>query len=163
MSVNRQRPHVLVLPEDKANRQLANGFWLQIDPSRQRQLQILGVAGGWNEVLTLFRSVHVVEMDRCPTRFMVLLIDFDGHEERLQRAQDSIPNHLTERVFVLGTLTEPEALKPDLGSYEEIGSKLAADCREEADVAWDHPLLQHNAGEIARLREEVRPILFSAV
>jgi hypothetical protein len=163
MSVNKQRPHVLVLPEDKANRQIANGFWLQIDPSRQRQMQVLGVAGGWNEVLNLFSSVHVVEMDRCSTRFMVLLIDFDGHNERLQQAQDCIPGHLTERVFILGALTEPEALKPHLGSFEEIGTRLAADCRGEADVTWDHPLLQHNTEELARLREHVRPILFPPV
>lgn len=28
MSVNKERPHVLILPEDDANRQLANGFQL---------------------------------------------------------------------------------------------------------------------------------------
>jgi hypothetical protein len=28
MSVNKYHPHVLVLPEDDANRQLANGFLL---------------------------------------------------------------------------------------------------------------------------------------
>ncbi|HLK09316.1 MAG TPA: hypothetical protein VKV30_15275 [Candidatus Angelobacter sp.] len=163
MSVNKDRPHLLVLPEDKANRQLANGFWLELDPTRQRQMQVLSVAGGWNEVLNLFGSVHIAEMDRCPTRFMVLLIDFDGHEERLERARDRIPQHLTERVFVLGALIEPEALKPHLGSYEEIGSRLAADCRDDSYDTWGHALLQHNAIELARLREHVRRILFPTV
>jgi len=163
MSVNKERPHLLVLPEDKANRQLANGFWLEVDPTRQRQMQVHAVAGGWTEVLNLFSSVHVTEMDRCPTRFMVLLIDFDGNENRLNQAQHSIPQHLAERVFILGTLTEPEALKPHLGPYEEIGSKLAKDCREATDDTWGHVLLQHNAGELARLREHVLPILFLAI
>jgi hypothetical protein len=31
--VNRYLPHVLVLPEDDANRQIANGFVLDLDPS----------------------------------------------------------------------------------------------------------------------------------
>jgi hypothetical protein len=63
-------------------------------------------------------------------------------------------------VFILGTLTEPEALKRDLGSYETIGLALAQDCRDETDTTWGHDLLRHNAGELERLRETVRPILF---
>ena len=69
MSVNRHNPHVYVLPEDDANRQLANGFWQEVDWNRQRQMYVLSVAGGWNEVLRLFELVHVAEMDRCHHRF----------------------------------------------------------------------------------------------
>jgi hypothetical protein len=123
-------------------------------------MQILKVAGGWNEVLSLFEAVHVVEMDRCPQRFMVLLIDFDGHADRLQRAQNSIPQHLTERVFIVGALVKPETLRAHLGSYKKIGEDLASDCRKNTSVTWGHPHLQHNAGELDRLREHVRPILF---
>ena len=75
--VNRNEPHVLVLPEDDANLRLAKEFHLNVDWNRQRQMQVLRVAGGWNEVLNLFASVHVVDMDRLHHRFMVLLIDFD--------------------------------------------------------------------------------------
>ncbi len=71
-----------------------------------------------------------------------------------------IPEHPTERVFVLGTLSEREDLKGDLGPYEVIGSSMAQDCREDTDKIWGHLLLRHNAGELARLREQVRPILF---
>ena len=40
MSVNKYLPHVLVLPEDDANRQLANGFLL--DPNLlDRRIQLL--------------------------------------------------------------------------------------------------------------------------
>ncbi len=41
MSVNRHLPHVFVLPEDGANRQLAKGFHLEVDWTRQRQMQVL--------------------------------------------------------------------------------------------------------------------------
>jgi hypothetical protein len=163
VSVNKYLPHVFVLPEDDANRQLANGFLLDDSLSvRRRRIQVLEEVGGWTEVLERFKSDHVIEMDRNPHRFMVLLIDFDGREDRLDIAKAAIPDQLTERVFILGALSNPEALKATLGSYEIIGSKLAKDCSEEADSTWGHPLLQHNASELDRLREHVRPILFES-
>ena len=159
MAPNKNRPHVLVLPEDDRNRQLANGFHL--DLSSCRQFQVLRPAGGWGEGLDCFESDHIGEMEKCSNRHMVLLIDFDDNEERLQYAKGKIPGHLTERVFVLGTLSEPEALRAALGcSYEIIGSKLALDCRDGTSKTWDHPLLRHNADELGRLRATVRPILF---
>lgn len=41
MSVNKHLPHVFVLPEDDANRQLANGFYLaeSLDVRRMQVLQ----------------------------------------------------------------------------------------------------------------------------
>jgi hypothetical protein len=160
VSVNKYHPHVFVLPEDDANRQMANGFYQEVDWSRQRQMQVLPVGGGWNEVLDLLMSVHIGEVDHNPNRFLILLIDFDGREGRLDHAKAGIPDHLTERVFIIGVLTEPEALKPDLGAYEAIGLAMARDCREETYTTWGHPLLRHNDGELDRLRKHVRPILF---
>ena len=161
MSVNDSLPHVLVLPEDRANLQLATGFHLQVPWHRQRQMQVLRVAGGRNEVLGVFKSEHEVEMRRCRHRLMVLLIDFDGDTGRLTIAKRKIPADLTDRVFILGAWTEPEALRQaKLGSYETIGSAMAKDCREETDSIWGHELLRHNASELDRLRMHVRPILF---
>jgi hypothetical protein len=163
MSVNKARPHVLILPEDDANRQIANGFHLQIEWKRQRQMQVLPVAGGWVEVLELFRSVHVRGMETWPNRFMVLLIDFDGNvDTRLSRAKTGIPVHLLRRVFVLGALTEPENLKSEMGPYETIGRALAQDCGDRTTATWRHRLLLHNEAELARLQESVQPILFGA-
>lgn len=108
-----------------------------------------------------FESDAAAFMDRYPNRFMVLLIDFDGNDGRLDDARNKIPERLRERVFILGAWTEPEDLKKaGLGLYEEIGSAMAQDCREETDKIWGHALLKHNAAELARLREQVRPILF---
>jgi len=162
MSVNKSIPHVLVLPEDDANRQLANGFYL--DPWLDtRRMQILDVAGGWGEALDRFKEEHVPKMDQYATRFMVLLIDFDGREDRLAKVRAAIPDHLRERVFVLGAWNEPETLRQNLGSYETIGLALAKDCRDNTELTWAHVLLGHNAGELERLRRHVRPILFPNV
>jgi hypothetical protein len=157
---NNYRPHFKVLPEDDANRQMANGFVLEFPT---RQIQILPVAGGWLRTVECFNSDHVGYMESLPNRFMILLIDFDGQETRLEEVRARIPAHLTQRVFILGAWTDPEALKGDLGPYETIGLKLAIDCREDTDTTWGHALLRHNAAELARLREQVRPILFPSV
>jgi hypothetical protein len=159
MSVNKYLPHVLVLPEDDANRQLANGF--QLDHGlKMRSMQILEEAGGWLEVLNRFKADHVPEMDRNPKRFMVLLIDFDGRQDRLSEANAAIPSRLRERVFVLGAWNDPEELRDHLGNYEKIGAALARDCRDNSEETWAHRLLCHNAAELQRLRLQVRPILF---
>jgi hypothetical protein len=160
MSVNRHQPHVLVLPEDDANRQLANGF--RLDPYLLNwKIQVLEEAGGWTKVLERFKKDQLVGMNRYPARLMILLIDFDDHSERLAEAKAEIPDQLAERVFVLGALTEPEGLKQaGLGSPEQIGLGLAKDCREGTETLWQHPLLRHNDPELKRLLQHVRPILF---
>ncbi len=156
MSVNKAKPYVHVLPEDRANSSLAIGFQLEL--GRFRQMKVLREAGGWTKVLEEFTAVHIGEMERDANRFMVLLIDFDGKPNRLDYAKTFFPTHLTDRVFILGVWTKPERLK---GKLEETGAALAKDCREGTSETWDEPLLQHNTGEVARLRKRVRPFLFS--
>jgi len=161
MSVNKHLPHVFVLPEDDANRQLANGFLLEIDQARQRRMQVLEEAGGWVAVMERFLTDHVAGLESNSERLVVLLIDFDGRQERLENAKGRIPSPLTDRVFILGSLSDPEALRrAGLGTYETIGRALARDCREDTETIWAHDLLRHNPSELARLRERVRRILF---
>lgn len=158
MSVNAYLPHVLVLPEDDANRQIANGFVLSVST---RQIQVLKEVGGWSSVRDRFTSDQRRSMEGNPNRFIVLLVDFDGDQNRLQAMKDVVPDHLKDRVFVLGAFSEPEALRQaGLGPYEGIGRALAEDCRTGANDTWGHPLLHHNEPELGRLRQQVRPILF---
>lgn len=65
--------------------------------------------------------------------------------------------------IILGALHEPEGLKVGFDSYENISSRLAKDCRDDTYATWGHHLLQHNASELNRLREHVRPILFQSI
>jgi hypothetical protein len=123
-------------------------------------MRVLEVAGGWSRVLEDFESDEIAGMRKWGSRFMVLLIDFDGHHDRLEQAKGRIPDDLTDRVFILGVFSEPEDLKPGLGSFEAIGSALARDCREGANVTWNHDLLRHNCTEVDRLRDRILPILF---
>ena len=96
-------------------------------------------------------------------RFMILLIDFDGDAQRMKRAKSRIPEHLTDKVFGIGTMSEPEYLRnTGFGDYEAIGSTMAQDCRDGTDRIWSHHLLRHNTSEFERLRQQVNPILFRA-
>ena len=158
---NRFQPHILVLPEDRANSQLANGFLLDLHSAALRRIQVLEEVGGWRVVLDQFEAEHVAAMERYTERYMILLIDFDRDEGRMEYAKGRIPEHLRDRVFILGTWIDPETLRRNLGSYETIGNALAEDCRGETDHTWGHELLRHNADEINRLREYIRPILFA--
>jgi hypothetical protein len=161
MGVNREKPHVFVLPEDDANHQLATGFALGLDQLVGGRFKVLPVARGWIRVLDLFLSDHVAGMRIYPEGFMILLVDFDGDGARLQNVHARIPSDLVDRVFVLGSWLEPQDLtRSGLGSYEEIGLSLAQDCSQRTNVIWDHSLLRHNADELARLRQQVQRILF---
>jgi hypothetical protein len=156
---NKYLPHLHVLPEDDANRQIANGFGLNI-PS-PRTLRVLTEVGGWTRVGECFASDHVSVREKYGSRFMILLVDFDEKLSRLEHVKAKIPKHLQDRVFILGAYGEPEDLrKAGLGTYEEIGAKLADDCRNSTQLAWGHDLLKHNEAELARLRDSVCSFLF---
>lgn len=157
--INRYMPHLLVLPEDDANRQLANGFVLGVQ--HERRIQVLVEAGGWSVVLERFLSEHISAMRRYHERRMVLLLDFDEQDNRLDQIKARIPDDLKDRVFILGVQSDPEALKrAGLGSFEDIGSRLATECREGKREIWAHDLLKMNAGELDRLQQIVCGFLF---
>lgn len=162
MSPNKYRPHVLFLPEDGANKEIANGFLLHPSLLNTR-LQILHPAGGWLKVLSSFESDLAKTMREYPPRYIVLLIDFDEKEDRMKFARSKIPKGLRNRVFVFGVKSEPEYLKREkLGSLEKVGRDLANDCYEGTSVAWSHALLAHNSAELERARRVLWPILFEA-
>jgi hypothetical protein len=161
MSVNNYRSHILVLPEDSANYQIANGFLLNFNLN-ERLIQVLPFAHGWETVLDKFTDNHVSKMKLYPQRMIVLLIDFDEKEDRLAYVEAKIPPDLKDRVFVLGVFSEPEKLKSDIKkSFEEIGEALATDCSDNTYKLWSHDLLKHNRNELQRMITTVKPFLFN--
>ena len=68
---------------------------------------------------------------------------------------------LHQRTFILGAFSDPEQLRSQIGkTLDEIGQDLAKDCKDQTNRTWGHPLLLHNAAELARLQGAVRTILF---
>jgi hypothetical protein len=162
MSVNKFEPHLLVLPEDDADRQLVNGF-ITSQNLNIRAIQVLPVAGGWEIAVRNFLNEEVQKLRTYNQRRFLLLIDFDGDSERRNEVSNQIPEDISERVFVLGVLTEPERLRVMLGmNYEKIGASLADECYRNERNLWAHKLLAHNAAELIRLNESVRSFLFNA-
>ncbi|WP_103669595.1 hypothetical protein [Pseudanabaena sp. BC1403] len=169
MSVNKFVEHILVLPEDDANRQIINGFILNSNVN-ETAIQVLPIANGWKKVVDKFKNDHVSEMGKFPKRMIVLVIDFDDYKEpdglsyenRLIYIKSQVPEELQERVFILGSRTAPEKLKNDMKkSFEDIGEALAKDCVENMNETWEHHLLRHNENELKRVRLAVKPFLFN--
>ena len=159
--MNRYDDHLLILPEDKANELIANGF-IEHQSVADRRVMVLERARGWEPAVEIFERDLAQTMRNYPKRFLLLVIDFDHRGDRRDYVETKIPPDLRDRVFVLGTWSEPERLKADLNgrSFEAIGKALADDCYRGTDTLWSHPLLEHNKAELARLREQVRPFLF---
>ncbi|MCX6380529.1 MAG: hypothetical protein NT023_13820, partial [Armatimonadetes bacterium] len=162
MSANEYRSHIVVIPEDAANLALLNGFLLE--PSlNQRNIEREIVAGGWTKVGQEFEGEHINDMRRYPKRYMVLLVDFDKAKNRLDVMQKSIPDDLKERVFVLGVWSNPEWTQSELKiKLEDIGKRLAEDCKNRTWEFWKDDSFKHNLEEIARMGDTIRAILFSS-
>lgn len=161
MNINRYKPHIIVLPEDLANEEIANGFLLHLSLN-SRAIQVERRAGGWTKVVDTFTKDHIHEMRQFPDRRIVLLIDFDQREDRLSYVESCIPEDLKQRVFVLGVQSNPEDLKRDTQkTFEEIGEALAKDCSDNKNELWGHDLLKHNKNELDRMILSVKPFLFA--
>ena len=159
MATNNFRPHLHVIPEDDRNRQIANGFAgsKSIAP---RVVQILPPAGGWMKTVEKAKDS---DMQRYAERRLHLLVDFDRKTDRIEYIKKNIPEEFIERVFILGTFSEPEELKATLGrkGLEELGESLSEECPACSDRSlWEHALLRHNTEELERMIVSVRSFLF---
>jgi hypothetical protein len=158
-SVNKYKDHLLIVPEDDANKDLAVGFQ-KVVPRGVNAIHIENVAGGWSSARDRLVSLSQT-MRRFPSRRVLVLVDYDSCETRREDVLRDVPTDLKDRVYLLGVLSEPELLQRALShrSREAIGEALARECLDGAHEDWKHPLLAHNAPELARLRAEVLPFL----
>ena len=154
--MNKYASHVYVIPEDDADRQIADGFVLHHQVKAAR-IQVMPLAGGWRNVLKTFQDEYIQALRKYQQAHVVMLIDFDGHtDERRAEFAQAIPDDLRARVFVVGSKDNPETLKKALKiSFEEIGKSLANDCDAGTAEHWDHEQLKHNDAERQRLVQKV--------
>ncbi len=161
MSRNKSKSHLFILPEDDANRQIINGFINNLNVN-ENAIQVLRTDGGWTKVVDKFINDHVKEMTKYPKRNILLIVDFDGREDRFSDVEQHIPDSLRNRVFILGVKSNPESLRRDIQmSFEDIGEALATDCSENTNELWGHHLLIHNQPELERMISSVKPFLFT--
>lgn len=167
MSINRYRPHLLVLPEDESYKDMANGFNNHHDFGNKRVIQVLPPAGGWKHVLAKCLNDDY-EMKKYTAGMILLLIDFDNkYKKRFECIKRKIEKkfvepELRDRIFVLGVLSEAESLKKRINlTYEQIGEALYTDCVEKKSNLWSHDLLKHNETELKRMMNSVNSFLFN--
>ena len=150
-----------MVPEDDANRYLANGFIKEpsIDVST---IQIVPPSGGWIKVLEDFKNTYAARLVKYKDMHLILLIDFDNQvENRTTTIRQLIPEAVADRVYILGVSSEPEPLRTALRkSLEDIGTELAEACQGNIEGHWNNQLLSHNKSELERLTNSVKPFLF---
>jgi hypothetical protein len=152
---------VYVIPEDDADRQIADGFILH-PRVKEARIQVLPPAGGWSKVLETFKDEYIPILGAHQSTHVVMLIDFDDQAARRRAIfENEIPAEFKSRVFVLGSKETPEALKRELNrSFEEIGKALAEECESGSTALWGHEQLSHNDADRQRLIATVLPFLF---
>jgi hypothetical protein len=159
MSPNLYQKHLLVIPEDKANQDIVNGFLLRVE-SNARQLQVLGLANGWikgkDKLLDLCRD----RLKENRNAHALLLVDYDKVPARGSNIRSLISDDIKDRVFVIGVWTEPEELKSANQNYEQIGGRIADGCKDNNSDFWQHELLLHNLDEVKRLSEAFHDLFF---
>ncbi|MCZ7558425.1 MAG: hypothetical protein M5R41_18720 [Bacteroidia bacterium] len=160
MGINKFTQHLLILSEDDAVRQVVLGFLLD-DRVAIRRVQSLPVSGGCTKVRDAFLNDYAASMLDFPLRHILLVFDCDGDVDRIPQLQQQIPADIRDRVFLLGSLHDPEALSRACGKKKEaIGKHLATECAEGSDALWSHEYLAHNQTEAARLSDIVVPFMF---
>ena len=160
MAANKHIPHLYVIPEDDANRQMAVGFEKD-DRIRARAIQIVAPAGGWVKALEKLEVDYFTLLRSNQNSHVLVLIDCDAKSNRINNAFAKVPSEIKERVFILGTLNEPEVLKRSLNTpLEKIGELIIEECFDANQKIWQHEQLKHNATEVARLKSVLFNIVF---
>jgi hypothetical protein len=163
MSVNKYLPHVLIIPEDHADEQIANGF-TKHDQVSLKQVQVMPCADGWPGVLSKFETQYIHYLRNNHKGYVILLIDFDNkYTSQRDRFGRATPDDLKDRVFVVGVRETPEALRQAVGKgLEAIGWELADNCYQGVEGLWADDHLKHNDPDRIKLVDAVKSILFPA-
>lgn len=161
---NKFRDHLVIVPEDQKNNDLINGF-VNATSIASHAFQIQRIARGWINAVDSLQDMKLVSL---PLRRVLLVIDFDEKpESRNDQVHEKLSKFLTqneyERVYLLGTRSEPEDFRSTLKmSPEQVGAQLYLDCKTPQPGLWGHALFAHNLKTRARLIAEVLPFLINS-
>lgn len=160
MAVNKHIPHLYVIPEDDANRQMAVGFEKDYRV-RGNAFQVVAPAGGWRKAIDKLKTQYFELLELNVKSHVLVLIDCEGDADRISNAMAEVPIQIKDRVFIIGTLSEPEVLKASLKTpIEKIGEMVVEDCFDSTHKIWMHDQLKHNAPEVSRLKTTLFKIVF---
>jgi hypothetical protein len=122
MSTNDYLPHIHIIPEDRADEEIANGF-VQSLSLYNRSVQVLGPRNGWKKVRDCLNDDQFTKLrsGRGRRRILILLIDFDEDPSRLQDFKQRIPSDLLDRLVM-----PPSSFQGTYRSVSAAGCSLTA-------------------------------------
>lgn len=102
MSVNRSKPHLVVVQEDSPYRDLTNGIRNALHVEGYR-IDSRAPVGGWSKVFASLQDM-IPLLDRYNQMHLLLLMDFDYEfDSRMAKFQQVIAGHSYQsRAFMLG-------------------------------------------------------------
>lgn len=157
MSVNKYKHHIVIIPEDDANRQIAVGFQIACNTA---QIDIRELGKGWSKTVNAFIEQQIPMMRKYDKRHVILLIDFDNQTNRLDEIQIQIPEEFKLRTFIIGSLKTPEDVRNTLQlTFEKIGQTAFLDCNNSSSSFWSNAQLLHNEAELNRLKQVLCSVL----
>lgn len=161
MSVNREKPYLIVLFEDGAYKDLFMGF----EFSMQKQISPRSVCGGFDKVcleLTDEKSILLKELNKFPKAYVLALIDADldncpdSQIGKIEKLKQKIDEKYIDRVFIIGSKIEAEDIKQVIigqGKWKTVSQKLEDSCKNDNCQLWQDEMLKHNLDEISRLKQ----------
>jgi len=156
MSINRNKPHLVVVQEDSPYRDLTNGIRNALHVEGYR-IDSRTPVGGWAKVLASVEDMAPL-LNRYTEMHLLLLMDFDFEfSSRMEKFKKVIDGQAYQnRVFLLGIDNkEFENLKQTLkqSNIERIGQMLVEDCPQQHTPVWQNQHLNCNQPEIKRMRD----------
>lgn len=155
---NKYRQHLDILCEDMINKEVVQGIIEVLDYSSQSRIQFLDIARGWSKCFSRLEHSIADELNLYEGKHLLIVMDFDndiiGRRTQLKDILDKNPT-LANRVFLIGSSSEPEMLKANLnltGHNDDVGRSLLQDCTE-GNTLWNSKDLNHNLDELIRLKQ----------
>lgn len=157
------KPYLIVLFEDGAYQDFFNGFRSHIRVTRQIHAKpvLKGVEKIKHEISDE-KSITLKEMKKYEAAILLVLIDSDKRESRVQDMMERVPDFIRDRIFIISSAKNAEKTNSFFGGgkKEKLGWKLAESCINGACELWREDPLAHNVAMIERFQQKF-PSLFT--
>lgn len=157
--MNKFKPHLFIVPEDDADRQIAVGFQMHLEA--KGEMQIVDVARGWLKVVGVIKDEYVPLLKNNLNSHVLGIIDCDKDADRIAGQLENFPEDIRNRIFLLGVNENPQEFKRSAKMhFAEIGEKLADECYKDELDLWNHEMLSYSSSEALRAKDVLRELVF---
>ena len=157
--MNKFKPHLFIVPEDDADRQIAVGFQMHLEA--KGEMQIVDVARGWLKVVGVIKDEYVPLLKNNLNSHVLGIIDCDKDVDRIAEQLENFPEDIRNRIFLLGVNENPQEFKRSAKMhFAEIGEKLADECYKDELDLWNHEMLSYSSSEALRAKDVLRELVF---